>query len=102
MFSRGGLVLLDDAGGDVAAAAERDTLVFRPGPDVRAALPAGGSAPRLVLLPAASPAGVFEVGATCWRNAAALVAFRSICRRCRRRRTALSHLLGRHQDRLQG
>jgi hypothetical protein len=37
MVSRGGLVLLDDAGGDVAAAAKRDTLVFRPGPDFRVA-----------------------------------------------------------------
>src|SRR5262249_52981349 len=56
------LVLLDNVGGDAAAAAERGALIFRPRPDGRAAAPAGGSPPRPVPLPAARPAGVSEVG----------------------------------------
>jgi transposase len=36
----GGFVLLNDAGGDAAAVADRDALVFRPRPDAAAALPA--------------------------------------------------------------
>jgi hypothetical protein len=55
------LVLLDNAGGDAAAAAQRYALVFRPGPDVRAALPAGGSPLRPVPLSFARLAGVFDV-----------------------------------------
>ena len=35
-----GLVLVNDAGGDAPALADRDALVFRPRPDIAAALPA--------------------------------------------------------------
>src|SRR5215470_12489954 len=46
----GGVVLLGHAGGDAPAVADRDALILRPGPDVRAALAAGrgppGPAPR--------------------------------------------------------
>jgi hypothetical protein len=34
-------VLLDNVGGDAATAAERDAVIFRPRPDVRAASTAG-------------------------------------------------------------
>ena len=37
---RGGFVLLDDAGRDAPALADRDALAFRPRPDIAAALPA--------------------------------------------------------------
>jgi len=61
-LSHGGFILLDNAGGDAAAAAERDAPVFRPGPDVRAALLAGGSPIRPVPLSSARLAGVLDVG----------------------------------------
>src|SRR5689334_20701951 len=56
----GGLVLLGHARGDAPAVADRDALVFCPGPDVRAALPAGCGASGSAPLSPASPAGVFD------------------------------------------
>ena len=89
--SGGGLVLLDDAGGDAAAVAERDALVFRPGPEVRAPCPAGRSPPRPLPLSSASPAGPVR----CKGRAAGRKRWRSwrsgrSRSRCRRSRTAPS------------
>src|SRR5215467_3473342 len=47
----GGLVLLGHTRGDTSPVADRDALVFRPGPDVRAALTAGRGPPGPAPLP---------------------------------------------------
>src|SRR2546430_6320840 len=51
-----GVVLLHHARGDTAPLTDLDALVFRPGPDVAAALPAGRGPPR-----AAAPPGLAGV-----------------------------------------
>src|SRR5512140_3560239 len=58
--SLGGVVLLGHARGDAPTIADRDALVLRPGPDVRAALTAGRGPPRPAPLPPAGPAGVLD------------------------------------------
>jgi hypothetical protein len=52
----GGVILLSHAGGD--APADRDALVFGPGPDIRSALAAGCGPPGPAALPPPGPAGV--------------------------------------------
>src|SRR5712692_3048790 len=56
----GGLVLLDHAGGDPAAGADREAVVFGPRPDLAAALPAGRRPRRPARRPAARLAGVLD------------------------------------------
>src|SRR6476660_3961262 len=58
----GGLVLLGHARGDTPAVADRDALVLRPGPDVRATLPACYGPPGPPPLPPARLAGVLDIG----------------------------------------
>src|SRR5262249_60552924 len=59
---RGGFVLLDNARRDAPALADRDALVFRPRPDIAAALTARCGTHRPAALPPSSPAGVLDVG----------------------------------------
>src|SRR6185312_4285021 len=61
-FLSGGLVLLGHACGDTPAIADRDALVLRPRPDVRAALPARRGPPGPAPLPPARLAGVLDKG----------------------------------------
>jgi hypothetical protein len=56
----GGVVLLGHARGDTPAIADRDALILRPGPDVRAALPAGRGPPRPAPRPRPGPARVLD------------------------------------------
>src|SRR5437764_14874803 len=58
----GRVVLLSHARGDAATIADRDALVLRPGPDVRATLTAGHRPPPPAPLPPARPAGVLDEG----------------------------------------
>ena len=53
------MVLLNDAGGDAPAGADRDALVFRPRPDIAAALRARGP-PRPTALSPPGPAGMID------------------------------------------
>src|SRR5579859_1004786 len=57
---RRGLVLLHHAGRDAPMLADRDALVFRPGPYIAAALPAGPGTPRLAGLCPPGLAGVLD------------------------------------------
>ena len=54
------VVLLSHAREDAPAIADRDALVLRPGPDVRAALTARHGPPGAAPLPPARPAGVLD------------------------------------------
>src|SRR5689334_2037522 len=58
--SLGGVVLLGHARGDTPTIADRDALVLRPGPDVRAALTAGRGPPRPAPRPPPGPARVLD------------------------------------------
>src|SRR6266487_178393 len=58
----GGFVLLNDAGGDAPAFADRDALVFRPRPDTTAALATGCGTPRPAALCPSSLAGMVDEG----------------------------------------
>jgi hypothetical protein len=58
--SGGGFILLNEAGRDAPAVADRDALAFRPRPDVAAALPACCGTPRPAARPPASLAGVLD------------------------------------------
>jgi hypothetical protein len=58
----GGFVLLDHAGRDAPAPADRDAVVFHPRPDVAAALPARCGPRRPAARTAAGLAGVVDVG----------------------------------------
>jgi hypothetical protein len=55
-----GLVLLDDAGGDAPAGADRDVGLFRPCPDTPAAVPAGCGPRRPAALSPSGLAGMIE------------------------------------------
>jgi hypothetical protein len=58
----GGFVLLNNARRDAAALADRDALVFRPRPDVAAALTARCGTRRPAALSASGLSGMFDVG----------------------------------------
>ena len=56
----GSVVLLNDAGGDAPAGADSDALVFRPRPDIAAAVPAGRGPPRPAALSPPGLAGMID------------------------------------------
>src|SRR5215468_6021221 len=62
VLSHGGVVLLGNVGGNAPAVAERDALVFGPGPDVAAAPSVCGGSRRPAALCSPAFAGVFDIG----------------------------------------
>jgi hypothetical protein len=58
----GRVVLVHHAGGDAAALADRQTVLFDPGPDIIRALAVSGGPPGAARLRPAGPAGVLNIG----------------------------------------